>query len=112
MMRLAAATMLIAGGELGSGWDAYEARLEPHYADVTHFAVDRPEWTPDMDLEGKRILLIGEQGLGDEILFSNLIPDMIKAVGVGGKVLVAIEHRLVSLYQRSFPSPRSALTSP
>jgi tetratricopeptide (TPR) repeat protein len=103
MMKLAAATMLIAGGELGSGWDAYEARLEPHYADVTHFAVDRPEWTPEMDLEGRRILLIGEQGLGDEILFSNLIPDMIEAVGPTGKVLVAIEHRLVSLYQRSFP---------
>ena len=30
MMKLARATMLIAGGELGAGWDAYEARLEPH----------------------------------------------------------------------------------
>ncbi len=104
MMKLARATMLLAGGELGSGWDAYEARLEPHYADVTHFAIDRPAWTPEMDIAGKRILLIGEQGLGDEILFSNPIPDMIEAVGPEGKVLLAVEHRLVSLFQRAFPA--------
>ena len=68
MMKLARATMLIAGGELGGGWDAYEARLEPHYADVTHFMVDRPAWSPELDIEGQRIVLFGEQGLGDEIL--------------------------------------------
>ena len=104
MMKLARATMLIAGGELGAGWDAYQARLEPHYADVTHFAVDRPEWEPEMDIEGKRILLIGEQGLGDEILFANIVPDMIDAVGPEGKVLLAVEHRLVTLFQRAFPA--------
>lgn len=104
MMKLACATMLVAGGELGSGWDAYEARLEPHYADVTHFLVDRPAWTPDMNLEGQTVLLMGEQGLGDEILFANLVPDMIQAVGPDGKVVLAVEHRLVDLFRRSFPA--------
>ena len=104
MMKLARATMLIAGGELGGGWDAYEARLEPHYADVTHFLVDRPAWSPEMDIEGQRIVLFGEQGLGDEILFANLVPDMIDAIGPEGKLSVAVEPRLVSLFQRSFPT--------
>jgi tetratricopeptide (TPR) repeat protein len=104
MMKLARATMLIAGGELGSGWDAYEARLEPHYADVTHFIADRPAWSPEMDLDGKRIVLFGEQGLGDEILFANLVPDMIEALGPTGKLSIAVEPRLVSLFQRSFPA--------
>jgi tetratricopeptide (TPR) repeat protein len=103
MMSLARATMLIAGGELGAGWDAYEARLEPHYADVTHFMMDRPSWTPETPLEGQRVLLIGEQGLGDEILFANLVPDMIEAIGPNGKLSLAIEPRLVPLFQRSFP---------
>ncbi len=103
MMKLARATMLIAGGELGGGWDAYEARLEPHYADVTHFLADRPAWTPEMNIQGKRIVLFGEQGLGDEILFANLIPDMIEAIGPNGKLSVAVEPRLVALFQRSFP---------
>jgi tetratricopeptide (TPR) repeat protein len=103
MMKLARATMLIAGGELGSGWDAYEARLEPHYADVTHFIADRPAWSPEMDIQGKRVVLFGEQGLGDEILFANLVPDMIEALGPEGKLSIAVEPRLVSLFQRSFP---------
>jgi tetratricopeptide (TPR) repeat protein len=103
MMRLARATMLIAAGELSAGWEAYEARLEPHYADVTHFAFDRPVWTPEMDLQGKRILLVGEQGLGDEILFANVVPDVIEAVGPAGKVFIAVEHRLIPLFRRAFP---------
>jgi tetratricopeptide (TPR) repeat protein len=103
MMTLARATMLIASGDLAPGWDAYEARLEPHYADVTHFLLDRPRWTPEMNIEGKRILLMGEQGLGDEVLFANLVPDMIKAVGPDGKLILAVETRLVSLLRRSFP---------
>ncbi len=104
MMSLARATMLIACGELGAGWDAYEARLHAHYADVTHFMIDRPAWTPDMPLSGKRLLLFGEQGLGDEILFANVLPDLIEALGLEGQLSLAVEPRLVSLFQRSFPT--------
>jgi tetratricopeptide (TPR) repeat protein len=104
MMKLARATMLLAGGELGGGWDGYEARLEPHYSDVTHFAVDRPRWTPDMKLEGQRLLLIGEQGLGDEVLFANTLPDVIEALGPSGRLYLAVEPRLQPLLQRSFPT--------
>ena len=45
-----------------------------------------------------------EQGLGDEILFANLVPDMIEALGPEGKLILAVEPRLVSLFQRSFPT--------
>ncbi len=103
MMSLARSTMLIAKGDLKQGWDAYEARFDPHYADVTHFLVDRPAWTPDTDLEGKRMLLMGEQGLGDEVLFASIVPDLIEALGPNGKLTMAVEHRLVPLFQRSFP---------
>ena len=103
MMKLARATMLIAGGELGGGWDAYEARLEPHYVDVTFYAVDRPQWAPERRIEGEQMLLIGEQGLGDEILFANIVPDLIEALGPDGKLHIAVEQRLVPLFQRSFP---------
>jgi hypothetical protein len=104
MMSLARSTMLLASGELGPGWDAYEARLHPHYADVTHFIIDRPAWKPETPLWGQRLLLIGEQGLGDEILFANLVPDLIAALGPEGKLSLAIEPRLVPLFQRSFPT--------
>ena len=103
MMRLARSTILLNLGRIGEGWDAYEARLEPQFADVTNFMIDRPKWTPEDDIEGKTLLLMGEQGLGDEVLFGNVLPDVIEALGPKGKLYLALEKRLVPLFQRSFP---------
>ncbi len=103
MMLLARSTIRIAGGEVGEGWDDYEARLEPKFADVTHFMIDAPRWTPDSDLSGRTLLIMGEQGLGDEVMFANLIPDVMEALGPSGKLFIAVEPRLVTLFQRSFP---------
>ena len=103
MMSFARSTMLVASGRLGEGWDAYQARLEPRHVDVTHFAVDDPAWTPDAALEGRRLLVFGEQGLGDEVLFANVIPDVLEALGPDGRLTLAVERRLVPLFQRGFP---------
>ncbi|WP_421931921.1 tetratricopeptide repeat protein [Phenylobacterium sp.] len=103
MMRLARSTILINLGRIGEGWDDYEARLHPQFADCTQFLVERPRWEPGMDLAGKSLLVIGEQGLGDEILFANQLPDIIEALGPEGRLTLAVEPRLVSLFQRSFP---------
>ena len=103
MMRLARSTMLLNLGRIGEGWDAYEARLDPLFADVTHFMINRPKWTPESKLKGRKLLLVGEQGLGDEVLFCNMIPDVIDALGARGKLYLAVEKRLVPLLQRSFP---------
>lgn len=104
MMRLARSTIRIARGEVGEGWDDYEARLHPKFADTTHFMIEAPQWTPGGDLAGKTLLLMGEQGLGDEVMFANVIPDLIEAVGPDGKLLIAVEPRLIPLFQRSFPT--------
>lgn len=104
MMTLARSTIKIALGRIGEGWDDYEARLSPHYAEATRFLVDRPMWTPQDNVEGKSLVIMGEQGLGDEVLFANLIPDVIEEAGPTGKVSIAVEKRLVPLFQRSFPT--------
>ena len=103
MMELARSTILMALGRVGEGWDAYEARLDPAFADVTHYLIDRPRWTPDSDLAGRTLLVVGEQGLGDEVMFANVLPDVIEALGPGGQLMLAVEPRLVGLFQRSFP---------
>ena len=106
MMTLARATMLIAKGELEEGWEAYEARRSHLYADALLYHVDAPDWTPDMDLAGKTLLVFGEQGLGDEVLFANLLPDVIEALGPDGKLILGVEARLVPLFQRACPTAR------
>jgi tetratricopeptide (TPR) repeat protein len=106
MMRLARSSMLLAGGDLARGWDAYEIRLDPDYAAATHFLIDRPRWTPEADVAGKSLLVVGEQGLGDEILFANVLPDLIEALGPDGRLTLAVETRQVDLFQRSFPTAR------
>jgi Tfp pilus assembly protein PilF len=103
MMRLARSTIRLCRGAIGEGWDDYEARLDPHFGDVTHFFIDRPQWAPDTPLEGRRLLLVGEQGLGDEVLFANLLPDVLEALGPEGRLTLAVEPRLVPLFARSFP---------
>lgn len=104
MMRLARSTILMAQGRIGEGWDEYEARLHHQFSDVTLFLVDRPAWKPGNDLAGKSLLVMGEQGLGDEILFANTLPDVVEALGEDGRLSIAVEPRLAQLFQRSFPS--------
>ena len=103
MMRLARSTMLHCVGRIGEGWDEYESRIHPHFTGRTAFAIDRPRWEPGADLAGKSFLVVCEQGLGDEVLFANLVPDLIERLGPQGKLTLAVETRLVPLFQRSFP---------
>jgi tetratricopeptide (TPR) repeat protein len=104
MMRLARATIKLALGRIGEGWDDYEARLDPQFAEATVFVVDRPRWTPDSPMKGKSLLVMGEQGLGDEVLFAGMLPEVAEALGPKGRLTLAVEERLVSLFQRSFPA--------
>ncbi len=104
MIRLARSAMLLCQGRVADGWEAYEARLDPYFASATHFMIDRPRWKPEDDLTGKSLLLMGEQGLGDEVLFANMVPDILDALGPDGRLSIAVERRLIPLFQRSFPT--------
>ena len=104
MMRLSRSTILVAQGRLGEGWDEYEARFHPQFSEITHFLIDRPRWTPGADLAGKTLLVVGEQGLGDEILFANCLADVVEALGPDGRLILAVETRLVAMFQRAFPA--------
>jgi Flp pilus assembly protein TadD len=104
MMRLARSTMLHCVGRIGEGWDEYESRIHSHFSGRTAFAINRPLWAPGAELAGKSFLVVCEQGLGDEVLFSNVLPDVIERLGPEGKLSVAVESRLVPLFKRSFPS--------
>ena len=96
------AICLIGAGQIDEGFRAYEIRNDQRFRAYLHYLIDAPMWQGE-DLTGKTILLSGEQGLGDEFMFANILPDIQKAVGETGKMQIAVDPRLIPLFQRSFP---------
>jgi len=89
-------------GDLEGGFREWEVRNDPLFRSSMQMPFDAEYWI-DQDVRGKKLLVMGEQGIGDEIAFANAIPDLIKHVGPEGKVFIAVDKRLVDLLQRSFP---------
>lgn len=105
MMRMARAMLLMTLGRIPEGFEAYAVRLDPHLPEAMRVAVDSPRWEPKSeDIRGKRLLIVGEQGLADEMVFGTCIGDAIEAVGPEGQVFLAVEPRLIGLFQRAFPA--------
>jgi tetratricopeptide (TPR) repeat protein len=104
MMGLARFNCLVSLGRLKEGWDQYEIRLDPNFNGVTLFKREGVEWAPGVDIKGKSLLVYAEQGLGDELLFANVLPEVIEALGPDGRLILGVERRLISLFQRSFPA--------
>ncbi len=101
MYRYAQSLLLLTAGEIGAGWDAYAVRNEEAYPDYVQHRLTRPGWAGE-PLAGKSLLVMGEQGLGDEVLFANVLTDVAREIGPTGQLLIAVEPRLVTMFQRSF----------
>ena len=102
--RVSQAKRLFVAGCLAEGWQAYEARHDLSYEDATVFDLPYPQWHAGTSIEGRHLLLIGEQGLGDEVLFAQTVPDLIAALGPKGRLTLALDPRLQTLAARSYPS--------
>jgi tetratricopeptide (TPR) repeat protein/ADP-heptose:LPS heptosyltransferase len=84
-------------GNYSQGWQGYE--LRGTVGEVEFDDYPQPRWQGE-SLTGKTILIHGEQGLGDEIVFCSCIPELIAQAG---RVIIVCEMRLEKLFQRSFP---------
>jgi tetratricopeptide (TPR) repeat protein len=93
---------LIAQGKLEDGFREYEIRNNERFRCYFHHVIDAPRWHGE-NVRGKKLLLVGEQGLGDEIMFSTIVPDAYAAVGEEGKLQICVDPRLIPLYQRAYP---------
>jgi tetratricopeptide (TPR) repeat protein len=89
------------------GWDDYEARWRLPFFQarsggvVTRELVPRLTLAPKLgDLTGQRVLLLGEQGIGDQVMFASMISDLL---GVAKAVTCVCDERLVDLFTASFP---------
>ncbi len=88
----------LAMGKLDQGWTGYEYRwqkIDP----ITRQNFPYPIWQGE-NLPDKTILVWGEQGIGDQIMFASMYNDVLPRFR---KTVFACAAKLVSLYARSFP---------
>ncbi len=88
---------LLAKGRLREGWPLYRRRRSVQKLAARHEIFPRMERPPKA---GERVLVWLEEGLGDQIMWASLIPDLQK---IGADLIVECDERLIPLFQRSFP---------
>lgn len=92
-------------GDFDRGWSDYESRFETD-AYWRLSAYDRASISgcatsadPGL-LAGRRVLALGEQGVGDVIMFASILPDLLR---IASHVTLLVGARLAPLLARSFP---------
>jgi len=91
------AQLLLLRGDYARGWQAYEQRFEA--LGVSSRAQDGVTPWRGEPLAGRTILVHGEQGVGDEVMYASCIPDL---AARAGQVLLQCSDRLAPLFARSF----------
>lgn len=85
-------------GLFAEGWELYEHRWAPHLRSAPPRDYTQPLW------DGRRmpgvLLVWGEQGPGDVVMYSSLVSAL---EPYAEKVILEVEARLVKLFERSFP---------
>jgi Tetratricopeptide repeat len=77
-------------------WEFYEHTLGHRYR-LEWIYGEEPRWDGSKD---KVVIVYGEQGLGDELMYAQCLPEAIRDCR---SVLLDCDHRLAGLFQRSFP---------
>jgi tetratricopeptide (TPR) repeat protein len=85
-------------GDFATGWRNFERRWQSTDLDTPRRAYQQPSWAGER-LSSGSLLVWGEQGIGDEIMFAGLIPDVIRT---GNHCILDCDPRLKALFSRSF----------
>jgi tetratricopeptide (TPR) repeat protein len=86
-------------GEFAVGWRNYGWRWKSMDHDTPNRAYSQPAWSGEKLASGS-LLIWGEQGVGDEIMFAGLLPDVTRT---GNRCVLDCNSRLNPLFARSFP---------
>jgi len=91
------AVALLLAGDYEQGWPAYEHRWNFEHLAGTLPTYAQPRWQGE-DLQGRTILIIGEQGLGDCIQFVRYVEPL---QALGARIVLQVPTTLISLLQIS-----------
>ena len=101
-IRKALGMALLFDGRMDEAWPFYESRLDCADYDFRYDAPIGKRKNYEASDKGP-ILLLGEQGIGDELIFGFLVADFVKECS---DVYIACEPRLVPIYERNLPSAK------
>jgi tetratricopeptide (TPR) repeat protein len=88
---------LLTAKDFDQGFIQSEWRWKTKERDGTFLQSAKPMWNGE---KNQRVLVWGEQGIGDELMFSSIIPEL---YATSLKILVRCDKRLIPLFERSFP---------
>ena len=97
--RMKMAQILLLMGELTEGWEHYEWRYKIPGAAPLMPPTDRGQWD-GRELRAERLLLIGDQGFGDVVMFARYIP---WARTRADTIVLACSREMEPTMQRMFP---------
>jgi tetratricopeptide (TPR) repeat protein len=91
-----------------NGWQHYEKRFETQQYNnkiINNINLLKKQRLTNFDCENKKILLVAEHGLGDEILYLSLLKEFYNAITLKyNKLIVMVDPRLIEWCDRSFDS--------
>ena len=92
---------LLKNGDFAGGWAEYEQRWRrKDFRKKNDRGFGQPRWAgPAASGLDAKLLVWGEQGIGDEILYASMIPDLLAK---GAELVIETDPRLVPLFARSF----------
>ena len=94
--------MLLSLQRYSEAWLLHEGRLklDEFTFKNSHFDnIKQKLWNQKKINQDDKILIIKEQGVGDEIIFSSMYPDLLKQFP---NAVIETDPRLISLFKRSF----------
>lgn len=98
---------LMALGRWEEGWREFKASLGMPNRKKRNYHADKetPRWNPSKH-EGAVVVIYGEQGIGDEIMYASMIDKAIEAAEAkGSRVVIECYSRNEGLFARSFDVP-------
>ena len=96
---------LLTNHQFEEGFLESEWRFKTPKPQVNKPLTSKPLWAGETN---QIVFVWAEQGIGDEIMFASLIPELYKKCS---KLFVQCDKRLISLYERSFPSDITFLSN-
>lgn len=91
---------LLGSGDYARGWEDYEMR-NARGSGAAPRVFPYPAWQGKALRGAAALLVYGEQGLGDEMMFASCVPDLLAR---GISCVIECDARLAGLFARSFPA--------